>query len=111
MIAPISFFVCKLCLLGVDLRHPATVPEFMKEDTVEAPSLDPNSTEAKVMSAVADKVPGVSNVKSAVEAVTGEDMYTKEKLSIGERVLSAVGAVGGAVVKGVKSLLGLGKAG
>ena len=42
-----------------------------------------------------DFIPGVGNVKSAVEALSGKDLITGEKLSKTERALSLLGAIPG----------------
>ena len=52
-----------------------------------------------------DFVPVVSNVKGAVEAISGKDYITGEKLSFGERVLSGISAIpGGNYIKAVKNV-------
>ena len=52
-----------------------------------------------------DFVPVVSNVKGAVEAISGKDYITGEKLSFGERVLAGISAIpGGNYIKAVKNV-------
>ena len=48
-----------------------------------------------LISSALDFVPGVGNVKSLGEAITGKDIVTGEKLSITERTLSLLGAIPG----------------
>ena len=56
-------------------------------------------------SSVLDFVPGVGNIKSAAEAITGKDAITGEKLSWVERAFSALGAIpGGNWLKNAKHL-------
>lgn len=69
--------------------------EFKKPDTNK-------SALAKfVLSTGADFIPVVGNIKSGVEAITGKDYITGEKLSNSARVMAAVGIVAGGVGKGV----------
>ena len=48
-----------------------------------------------LVSSALDFVPGVGNVKSLGEAITGKDIITGEKLSKTERTLSFLGAIPG----------------
>ena len=48
-----------------------------------------------LVSSALDFVPGVGNVKSLGEAITGKDIITGEKLSKTERTLSLLGAIPG----------------
>ena len=58
-----------------------------------------------LVSSVLDFVPGVGNVKSLAEAVTGKDIITGEELSRTERALSLLGAIpGGNFLKNGKHL-------
>ena len=58
-----------------------------------------------IASSVLDFVPGVGNVKSLEEAITGKNAITGEKLSIAERGLSLLGALpGGNFLKNGKHL-------
>ena len=50
----------------------------------------------------ADFVPGLSNLKSGYEAVTGTDLITRRKLSGFERSMAAIGVLAGPVTKGAK---------
>lgn len=54
-----------------------------------------------VISTGVDFVPVVGNIKSSIEAVTGKDYITGEKLSNSARVIAVVGMVAGGVGKGV----------
>jgi hypothetical protein len=47
----------------------------------------------ELMSAGADSIPIVSNIKSAIEAFTGYDMFTGQKLSMWERITSGASAL------------------
>ena len=46
-----------------------------------------------LVSSALDFIPGVGNVKSLGEAITGKDMITGEELSKTERTLSVLGAI------------------
>ena len=48
-----------------------------------------------LISSALDFIPGVGNVKSLGEAITGKDMVTGEELSKAERTLSFLGAIPG----------------
>ncbi|GAX88994.1 hypothetical protein EFBL_0608 [Effusibacillus lacus] len=55
----------------------------------------PNPEARRAASTITDFVPGIGNVKSGVEAVTGKDPVTGEELSPAQRTISAIGIVGG----------------
>ena len=58
-----------------------------------------------IASSALDFVPGVGNLKSIGEAISGKDLITGEKLSKFERALSLIGAIpGGNYLKNTKYL-------
>ena len=52
-------------------------------------------SKGNIVSSALDFVPGVGNVKSLGEAITGKDMVTGEELSATERAFSIFGAIPG----------------
>ena len=60
------------------------------------------------LSTILDIVPGISNIKGAIEASVGEDIITGRELSNVERGIALAAIFGGPIVKGVSKL---GKAG
>ena len=58
-----------------------------------------------LVSSALDFIPGIGNVKSLGEAITGKDIVTGEELSKVERTLSLLGAIpGGNFLKNGKHL-------
>ena len=47
-------------------------------------------------STIIDIIPGPSNIKNFIEAFTGKDLITNEKLGIGERIISGISSIPGA---------------
>ena len=65
----------------------------------------PKNVAKTVVSSGLDYVPVVSNIKGAVEAISGKDYITGEKLSTGDRVLSGISSLpGGNYIKAAKNV-------